>query len=148
MKNQILILGVLLSIISMSHAQDIPQNQVPTIILNNFNKQFPSATDLVWEMDGSLYNVGFETGWNIDHKIWYNTEGKMIKHIEDVDLSKLPKAVNDKIKIGFHGYSIDDLKQITQNKKVVYNMALKALRKTDWDIVMDSEGNILSKIID
>lgn len=148
MKKQILILSAALAISLSAQAQDIPQSQVPSVILNQFNKQFPKATDVEWEMDGNLYNVDFEIGWNIDHEIWYNAEGEMVKHKEDISKSELPKAVNDRIQADFNGYSIDDLERITDNGKVIYKMELNALTQTDWDIVIDSEGKVISKIAD
>ncbi|HLU84891.1 MAG TPA: PepSY-like domain-containing protein [Vicingaceae bacterium] len=148
MKKQILILSAALAISLSAQAQDIPQSQVPSVILNQFNKQFPKATDVEWEMDGNLYNVDFEIGWNIDHEVWYNAEGKIVKHKEDISKSELPKAVNDRIQADFSGYSIDDLERITDNGKVIYKMELNALTQTDWDIVIDSEGKVISKIAD
>lgn len=148
MKKQILILSAALAISLSAQAQDIPQSQVPSVILNQFNKQFPKTTDVEWEMDGNLYNVDFEIGWNIDHEIWYNAEGKMVKHKEDISKSELPKAVNNRIQEDFSGYSIDDLERITDNGKVVFKMELNALTQTDWDIVIDSEGKVISKIAD
>lgn len=148
MKKQILIFGAVISIVSTLQAQDIPQSQVPSVILNEFNKQFPKATDLEWEMDGNLYNADFEISWNIDHEVWYNAEGKMVKHKEDISKSELPKAVNNRIQEDFSGYSIDDLERITDNGKVVFKMELNALTQTDWDIVIDSEGKVISKIAD
>ena len=99
-------------------------------------------------MDGSLYNVEFEIGWNIDHEVWYNAEGKVVKHKEDISKSELPKAVIDRIKTDFKGYSIDDLERISDNGKVVYKMELEALTLQDFDVVVDSNGKILSKIAD
>lgn len=147
MKKQILTFATL-SIFGISMAQDIPASQVPSVILNQFNKNFSKATDVDWEIKGNLYNVDFETGWNIDHEIWYNSEGKIIKHKEDISTKELPKAVRNKIKTDFIGYTIADLERITDNGKVVYKMELNALLSQDWDVVIDANGNVLSKIAD
>lgn len=147
MKKQIFTLAAL-SIFSITMAQDIPTSQVPSVILNQFNKDFSKATDVEWEMESNLYNVDFETGWNIDHEVWYNAEGKIIKHKEDIAVKELPKSVKNKIKTAFDGYSIDDLERITDNGKIVYKMELNSLLKQDWDVVLDANGNVLSKIAD
>lgn len=148
MKKLFLIFGTIIASASTLHAQDISQSQVPSVVVNEFNKEFPKATDLEWEMDGSLYNVEFEVGWNIEHEVWYNAEGKMLKHKEEISISELPKAVSNRIQTDFSGYSIDDLERITDNGKIVYKMELKSLMQTDWDIVINSEGKVLSKIAD
>lgn len=99
-------------------------------------------------MDGSLYNVEFEIGWNTDHEIGYDTEGNIVKHKEGISKSELPKAVQNGIKTNFSGYAIDDLERITDNGKVFYKMELNSLMKEDWDVVMDADGTVLSKIAD
>ena len=148
MKKQILIFGATLAMVATVQSQDIPQSQLPSVVVNVFNKQFPKVTDLEWEMEGSLYNADFETGWNIDHEVWYTKEGKMVKHKEDISVIDLPKAVSQKIATDFKGYSLHDLERIMDNGKVVYKMELKALIEQDWDVVLDANGNILSKVAD
>lgn len=76
MKKKILIIAAVIGITFTSQAQDILQSQIPSVIQNQFNSQFPKATAVEWEMDGSYYSVEFELTWNIDHEVWYNTEGK------------------------------------------------------------------------
>ena len=146
-KTQILIIAAL-NIFSFSQAQDIPQSQVPSVILNAFTSQFPKAADVEWEMSGSLYQVEFEIGWNIDHEVWYNDSGKIVKHKEDISTKELPKKVRNSIKTDFRGYTIDDLERITENGKVVYKMELNSLIHQDWDIVMDADGKVISKMAD
>ncbi|HMS50815.1 MAG: PepSY-like domain-containing protein [Sphingobacteriales bacterium] len=148
MKKRILIFSVAICTLSAAQAQDIFQYQAPSVIVNEFSKQYPKATDVEWEIEGDFYKVDFETGWNVDHEIWYNAEGKMVKHKEDISKIELPKTVTDRIKTDFNGYTIDDLKRITDNGKIVYKMELNALMKRDWNVVIDTNGNVLSKMAD
>ena len=64
MKKQVLLLGTLLGIQLLGHGQDIPQNEVPSVIVNQFNVQFPKATDIaVVDVSGgcgSMYEVHVE----------------------------------------------------------------------------------------
>ncbi|HJS01174.1 MAG TPA: PepSY-like domain-containing protein [Flavobacterium sp.] len=147
MKKQIFILGAL-AIFSATSAQDLPQSSILSVIVNQFNSHFPKATDVEWEMQGILYNVEFETGWNVDHEVWYNNKGEIVKHKEDIPQNKLPKAVKNKLKSAFNGYTIDDLEQISEQGKVVYKMEMNSLLQQDWDVVMDAKGTIINKIAD
>ncbi len=147
MKKQILLIAALASF-GYTQAQNIPQNQVPSVVLSSFNTSFPKAQDVEWEMENGLYNVEFETGWNIDHDVWYNDTGKMVKHKEDISPKDLPKSVNQTIKKEFSQYSIDDLKRITEGSKVVYKMEFESLMGQDWKVVIDANGKILSKVAD
>ncbi|WP_026955063.1 PepSY-like domain-containing protein [Algoriphagus vanfongensis] len=147
MKKQILLVATL-TIVGLTQAQDLLTQQVPSVILNQFQTEYPKASDIDWEIKGDLYQVEFETGWNVDHEIWYNAEGKILKHKEDISEDDLPKAVKDKIKADFKGYSLDDLERITDKGTIVYKLELNALTKQDFDLVIDAKGMILSKKAD
>jgi len=135
--------GLLFSAGSL-HAQDIPTSQVPSVIANKFATQYPKAKDIDWERKGELYNVEFELGRNIDHEIWYDSKGVIVRHKEDIAKSSLPAAVTSKLAKDFKGYRIDDPEKITEGGKVTYKLELKSFTK-DWDIVIDSQGNILKQ---
>jgi len=135
--------GLLLCAGSLT-AQDIPASQVPSVIANKFATQFPKAKDIDWEIKGELYNVEFELGRNIDHEVWYDHKGVMVRHKEEIDKNSLPAAVTAKLGKDFKGYRIDDPEKITEGSKVIYKLELKSITK-DWDIVIDSQGNILKQ---
>ena len=150
MKEQILTMFIMVilmvfTLAILGYAQDIPQTQVPSEILNQFNSQFPDASNVEWEMKGDLYNVEFEIGWNIDHNVWYNAASEMVKHKEDISPDELPEAVNNRIKTDFNGYTIEDLKRITDNGVVVYKMELNSSQQQDWDVVIDAKGDVVNK---
>ena len=150
MKKQIIIIAVL-AIFGYAQAKDIPQSQVPSEILNQFNSQFPDASSVEWEMKNGLYNAEFETGWfidlgwNVDHEVWYNAASELVTHKEDISQDELPEAVNNRIKTDFSGYTIEDLKRITDNGAVVYKMELNSSQQQDWDVVIDANGVVVNK---
>ncbi|QQQ30335.1 PepSY-like domain-containing protein [Chryseobacterium indoltheticum] len=145
MKNLIVAISILgLSLTNIS-AQDIHQNEVPSVILNNFQKSFPKAADIDWEIKGNLYEVEFETGLlGDDHKVLYSRDGKLVRHEEEISKSNLPKSVLASINKSFSGYRIDDAKKITEGRKVIYNVELKNLSQ-EWKVVFDAQGRILQK---
>jgi hypothetical protein len=128
--------------------QDIPQSQVPSVIVNNFQQAFPKAYDVDWEMDGEYYKVEFETGLlGSDHDVWYDKAGKLIRHKEEISKSELPQKVLDKIKSEFGAYRVDDVKKITEGTTATYTVELKKMGE-EWKVAFDSEGNVLSKLAD
>lgn len=145
MKNLILTISILgLSLTNIS-AQDIHQNEVPSVILNHFQKSFPKAADIDWEIKGNLYEVEFETGFlGDDHKVLYSRDGKLVRHEEEISKSNLPKAVLASIKKSFNGYRTDDIKKITEGGKVIYNVELKNYSQ-EWKVIFDAQGRILQK---
>jgi len=145
MKNLILTISILgLSITNIS-AQDIRQSEVPSVILNHFQKSFPKAADIDWEIKGNYYEVEFETGFlGDDHKILYSRDGKLVRHEEEISKSNLPKTVLASIKRSFNGYRTDDIKKITEGGKIIYNVELKNYSQ-EWKVVFDAQGRILQK---
>jgi len=115
------------------------------VILNHFQKSFPKAADIDWEIKGNYYEVEFETGFlGDDHKILYSRDGKLVRHEEEISKSNLPKTVLASIKRSFNGYRTDDIKKITEGGKVIYNVELKS-NSQEWKVVFDAQGRILQK---
>lgn len=96
-------------------AQDVPESEVPSVILNTFKKEFPKASDVEWERQGEQYNVDFEIGFFTDFEAWFDASGKLLRQSEDISESDLPNAVKDAIKKQFDGYHIDDVEKITES---------------------------------
>ncbi|MCZ2443728.1 MAG: PepSY-like domain-containing protein [Flavobacteriales bacterium] len=128
--------------------QDIPQSQVPSVIVNNFQQTFPKAFDVDWELKGDNYKVEFETGLlGADHEAWYDKAGKLVQHKEEISKSDLPQKVLTKISSDFSSYRVEDVKKITEGNKVTYTLELKTLTE-EWKVAFDSNGNVLSKVAD
>ncbi|GGF39231.1 PepSY-like domain-containing protein [Echinicola rosea] len=132
---------------TLTNAQDIVQKQVPSVILNKFHSDFPAAKDMEWEMKGTQYQVEFETGWWTEHEVWYSAEGEQVKHEEEITTKDLPNAVKSTVSKQFEGYTIDDAKKITENKKSIYLLDLDSQRQ-DWEVVIDPSGKVVSQRAD
>ncbi len=130
-----------------AHAQDIPLDQVPSVVRNSFETAFPKAKDIDWEKEGALYNVEFETGRRTDHEAWYDASGKLVKHKQDISRKELPSEVNRVIEREFKGYRVDDMEKITAGTTTTYRLELDS-RRQDWIITVDANGKILDKTAD
>ncbi|MNE44548.1 hypothetical protein D3C87_947110 [compost metagenome] len=129
-------------------AQDIPQSQVPAVVVNSFQQKFPKAKGVDWELKAGLYEAEFETGlFGTDHEVWIQSNGKIVRHKEELAKNDLPKAIIAKVKKDFPGYRIEDVKKITEEQKITYAFEVKS-RTEEWKLVVDTQGNILGKIRD
>lgn len=148
MKRNILIIafGLLLAH-GTGLAQNIPQSQVPSLVLNNFKQSFPRAYDVEWEIKNNEYRVEFETKGSKDHEVWYDNSGRLLKHKEDIAKRKIPAAILSVIKNDFNGYRIEDAKKITTGSTIQYSMELKTL-KQEWKVFFDEKGAILKQYAD
>tara|TARA_R110002020_G_scaffold209031_3_gene414899 strand:- start:185 stop:631 length:447 start_codon:yes stop_codon:yes gene_type:complete len=148
MKKQITFIATVLTLISTaSFAQDIRPSEVPSVIANNFKKEFPKASDIEWELDGENYKVDFEIGWGTDHEIWYDVAGNVLKHEEEISNGDLPNEVASKIKTDFKDLRIDGAKKIIDGKQVTYEVELENFTE-EWKVFFSATGEVLHKIKD
>ncbi|MBK0371116.1 PepSY-like domain-containing protein [Flavobacterium agrisoli] len=149
MKRLILLSALSLYFLSNAlYAQDVPQSQVPSVVVNVFQQNFQKAYDIEWEMDGDRYKIAFETGiLGNDHEAWYTSTGKLVKHVEEISKSDLPASVLKNIQTTYNGYQIDDIEKITEGLTVTYKMELESFTQ-DWKIVCNSNGKTIRKIAD
>lgn len=145
---RIFLIGVFACFVNTVSAQDIPQSQVPSLVVNNFQQSFPKAFDVEWELKGNLYKAEFETGLlGTDHDVWYDKTGKLVRHRQEISKSDLPQKVLAKINSNFKNYRVEDVKKISEGNKITYTLELKSFSE-EWKVAFDSEGTVLSKVAD
>ncbi|MGG7035898.1 MAG: PepSY-like domain-containing protein [Flavobacterium sp.] len=145
---RIFLIGVFACFVNTVSAQDIPQSQVPSLVVNNFQQSFPKAFDVEWELKGNLYKAEFETGLlGTDHDVWYDKTGKLVRHRQEISKSDLPQKVLAKISSNFKNYRVEDVKKISEGNKITYTLELKSFSE-EWKVAFDSEGTVLSKVAD
>lgn len=129
-------------------AQDIPQSQVPAVVVNSFQQKFPKAKKVDWELKGNIYEAEFETGlFGTDQEAWFQQNGKLVRYKTDFGKRDLPNKVLDRVKRDFPGYSIEDVTKITAEQKVSYTFEVKN-RNDEWKLVLDPQGNVLKQVRD
>lgn len=149
MKANNLIPALVVLFTTVVFGQEISQSQVPSVIVNDFQKKYPKAHDIEQEIEGNQYKVEFETGLlGTDHEIWYDISGKWIRHEEEISKSDLPKQVLAKIETEYRNYTIDDVKKITAPTSVNYLVELDSSFSEDWKVLFSNNGNILEKRMD
>lgn len=123
-------------------AQDIPQSEVPSVVLNIFKKEFPKASDIEWEKKGEQYNVEFEIEWYKDYEAWFSADGKMVRYTEEISDSDLPKAVKDAIKKLYPDYRIDDVKKIVTGGLPTYKVEIEKGHE-ELDLIFSNDGKLI-----
>lgn len=126
----------------LGFSQKIQADRVPSVILNQFNTQFPKATDIKWKKVIEYYKVEFETGRDIDHDVWYNSEGKMVKHKEEISARELPTVIKEYIKQNYAEYKIDDVDKITEGKNVTYKVEIEK-RDREINLYFNENGTLI-----
>jgi len=120
-------LSVILLLMStgcVSFAQDIAQQNVPSVVVNAFQQKFPDQTAVEWELKKGLYEAEFEVK-TLDHSVYIDSTGKIVKHKQEINVNELPAAVTTSIQKNFSGYKIEDPKKIEAGSKVIYKVDLE-----------------------
>jgi hypothetical protein len=131
------------------HAQGTPGSAIPAPVQAAFTKEYPAAFDVEWKAKGTQYKVEFETGlFFVDHEIWYDGSGKVIRHEEEIATSDLPAAVATAASAEFPGYRIDDVERITADGTTSYMLEMKLKGQSEWKVAYDANGKQLQKRVD
>lgn len=140
-----LLLAIALLFSGFTYAQDIPAKDVPAEVLKSFQKAFPNATKIEWELKGDLYNADFDIGRR-DHEAWFTSKGSIVKHKKEIRAAELPLAVSNVIKKNYKGYRIDDVDQFEEGKVFLYKVELKKIGE-EKKVVFDAKGNVVNRIL-
>lgn len=130
------------------HGQRATNGAVPSVIQNDLAAAFPKVTDFEWERDGSLFKVEFETEADVDHEIWYDRQGSIVRKVVEIPTEDIPDAVLRTLAADFAGYAIDDAERVTTPDGETFRMELESLLKEDWEVAFTADGRLLSKVED
>ncbi|WP_432714327.1 PepSY-like domain-containing protein [Pedobacter sp.] len=145
MKKLIIIATAVLLFTNVSFAQDIPSTDVPSVVLNSFNKSFPKSSKVEWEIKGENYNAEFNINRR-DHEVWISKTGAILKHKKELKPSELPAAVKAQINQSYAGYRIDDVDQYEVNKQFYYKVELKK-QNVERKVTFDQKGKVSTIIL-
>jgi hypothetical protein len=130
----------------VSCAQNNYQSQVPSLVVNSFQQQFPNAKDVEWDTENGYFNVEFEIGRN-DQEAWYDSAGKMVKLKQEIAYADLPAVVKDAIKRDYPNYRTDDVKKITEGTVITYKVEVE--RRADERVLLfEATGKLIESRID
>ena len=142
-------LSVMLLIMSSgcaSFAQDIPQKDVPAVVVNAFQQKFPQQSIVEWEYKKGLYEAEFEIK-NLDYSVYIDSTGKIVRYKKEINVNELPAAVNAAIQKDFSGYKIEDIKKIEASTGVTYKVELEK-GEDERKITFSPDGKIVANSAD
>lgn len=143
MKTNIILITALLLFSGRAFAQDLRENEVPANVLKAFQGMFSTASDIEWERNIDYYKVDFDVNRN-DHEVWYNANGEMLKHEEEIKNKDLPRAILDTIEREFDSLQIDDAEKITEAGTITYKVDLENYNE-EWKVIFNENGKVIEK---
>tara|TARA_R110000772_G_scaffold74718_4_gene162721 strand:- start:1093 stop:1530 length:438 start_codon:yes stop_codon:yes gene_type:complete len=125
-------------------AQDLMTSQVPTNLITNFQKEYPNATDVAWELEGENYKVEFDMG-KMENETWYSKDGNTIKTEMEITENNMPQAVKNTAKSKYPDYKIDEVEVTEENGKKTYEVELEKWFQEDIKLVISESGALISE---
>lgn len=119
---------------------------IPSVVLNAFEAEYPNATDVEWEQMVNTFEVDFDIE-NVDYDAIFNEEGSILKEKHEIKQSELPETVRQQITGSYPNLMIDDAEIVmidgityyqvelegNPDKKVVYTDAGEEATVNYWD---------------
>lgn len=124
-----------------ANAQKIPASEVPTVVKDALMKAYSNPMDVEWEKKGENYKVEFDIG-RLDHELWINSTGEVIRHKEDITSKDLPRAITNKLMLEYSDYIIDEVEKLTVDRRVLYKVELeREVGNTEEEVVLIMDEN-------
>lgn len=135
---------IFISIITVSCDNDIPSNEIPSVVANAFKSKFHHATDVEWENFENDFEVDFEIN-GIDHSARIDSSGNILGYKYDIDSNVLPSAIITLLETEYSKKKWEDPEILMYKQNSYYQMEMEGFIK-DTKIVLDSVGNKIDTI--
>jgi len=134
MKKVILSLATVLMIGISAFASG--NDEVNQLAVSNFNKEFVSARNIVWEQKQDYLKVTFTMNEQVLFA-YYNNNGDLQAIVRNIVSSQLPINLLTDMKKDYSGFWISDLFEIASDDQTTYYVTLE---NADKKIVLKSNG--------
>ena len=135
---------------SCDKEDDIRISDVPCVVMNSFDANFPNAGRAEWEKkSGCLVADFWQDG--MDMSAWYNPNGEWLMTESDlgVNLSVLPQAVQDAFKSSqYANWHVDDIDKYERPNDVFYLIEIETKGESDRDLFFAPDGALLKDEVD
>jgi len=134
-------LSVLVLPALFSYSQEIQQRNVPAVVLNAFQLKFSNSTDIEWKSEKGNYRVEFEVN-NKDNEVLIDNKGIILRHLQDLYVSEIPKFVLETIQSKIAFFDVSDADKLEDGGKITYKVNLEINDKKN-EFVTDERGKLL-----
>jgi uncharacterized membrane protein YkoI len=133
---------LLISIIGF--AQKLTPNKVPAPVKQAFAKKFPSASDVLYQMEKKDYEVTFKDK-GVGMSTNFDATGKWLETETEIKQFDLPKEVSSSVAKNFAGFKISEVAKVEKpDKRLIYEMDLKK-DKGGYEVQFSPKGDVLKR---
>ncbi|MFN8356231.1 MAG: PepSY-like domain-containing protein [Spirosomataceae bacterium] len=139
MRKSLTLLAVMF-IVSLASAQKVPNKEVPTVVKNGLQKQFPNAKNVKWEKEDGNYEAGFEIN-ETDYSVLLGATGNIIETETEISIESLPATVKAYLAKHYTKQKIKEAAKIIDAKgTITYEAEVKGK-----DLLFDKNGNFIKQ---
>lgn len=137
------IIGFLIIVffVANTFAQNVSQSNIPAVVLNSFQLQYPNAEDVSWKLEEGNYHIKFEVNGKFN-ELYLDYRGKDIKYHQDLWGSEVPESVINTIKSKVKYFDLNDADLIREGNDIVYEINFEIDGK-DHDFWIYKNGKLL-----
>ena len=144
MKKIFLILTAILLFGSAAYCQKITEDKVPANVKSAFQKKFPSASKVGYEMEKTDYEVSFLLG-GTEYSANFDKTGKWLETETELTNAQIPANVKETLNKEFAGYKIkESVKVETPDISLMYEFDV-AKGESKFEIEISAEGKLVKK---
>ncbi len=133
-----------LSFLGLNADQDVPQSEVPSVVVNAVSTAHPSATNIDWEKEKEVYEAEFDIDTK-EYTVQVSNTGQVIQTKYDVVATELPQTITSVISGTYNNYKIDDVEMVEKDGRKYYQVELEATLKSK-QLVFDEAGKELTSM--
>ncbi len=120
------------------NGQDVPQSEVPSVVLNAISTAHPTATDVEWEKQKDLYEAEFDLDTK-EYTMQVNSTGQIVQTKYDVAETELPQTIKSNISAKYNNLRIDDVELVEKDGRKYYQVEMEGRLKSK-KLVLDEAG--------
>ena len=118
--------------------QDIPENKVPSVVVNALAEAFPTATDVEWEKQNGNFEAEFDSA-STDYTVLLNATGAIVEAKHEITVAELPEAVQNAISVNYKDQQPDEVDLLEKDGQTFYQVELDGKVK-ETKLVFDAAG--------
>jgi uncharacterized membrane protein YkoI len=129
----------------MACSQNIPTNQVPSVVQNAVAKRFNTTNDIEWEKKSNNYEAEFKIE-KIDHTVQVAPAGTILWVKKEITTDRLPALIAQGVHRDHPSLTIDEADLLEKDGTVYYQVELEKKGAKDMHIVYSADGTIANNI--
>ena len=118
--------------------QKVDIKDVPSVVVEQFKKQYPSIEGAKWEKEKANFEVSFTHGGK-HRSISYSADGNLLETEVAIDASEIPEKIMVYVRQQFGNKKVKEVSKITKaNGNVTYEVEIAGK-----ELFFDEQGNLV-----